>query len=72
MCLSGQVLLHCFRLLTLLFFSGDIGGSLGLFIGASAMTLFEVIDFIANKVAEWCLYRRNKKQDKDIQDSSRL
>lgn len=28
--------------------SGDIGGSMGLFIGASAITLFELLDVLLN------------------------
>lgn len=33
-------------------FLGDIGGSLGLFIGASVMTLFEIFDLLGTYVAD--------------------
>lgn len=44
-------------LLTLLSFSsGDLGGQMGLFIGASILTLLEILDYIyeVRKGREWC------------------
>ena len=31
-------------------FTGDIGGSLGLFVGASMLTIVEVVDFIVSQM----------------------
>lgn len=40
----GANVIHYFTCLI----SGDIGGSIGLFVGASVMTLFELIDLFTN------------------------
>ena len=57
---SGIV--HC--LMCALCTSGDIGGSMGLFIGASVMTIYEIVDLILNYVTESAIIRmkRNKRQ----------
>ena len=47
-----------------LYISGDIGGSMGLFIGASVMTIYEIVDVILNYATETALRRiqRRKKR----------
>ncbi|XP_060575136.1 acid-sensing ion channel 2-like [Ruditapes philippinarum] len=39
----------------------DIGGSIGLFIGASVMTVFEILDFIINNALINTIYRNKRK-----------
>lgn len=46
------------NLVYLFLFLGDIGGSLGLFIGASVMTLFEIFDLLGTYVADRKLKRK--------------
>ncbi len=41
-------------------FSGDIGGSIGLFVGASVLTAFEIIDVFLHNVLKIHLKRHKK------------
>jgi hypothetical protein len=47
--------------IVLFHFSGDIGGSIGLFIGASVMTVFEILDFIINNALVNTIYKNKRK-----------
>lgn len=49
-------------MLHLICLTGDIGGSMGLFIGASVMTIFEILDFVLNMSAEKAVKRKRKRK----------
>jgi hypothetical protein len=50
-------------------FSGDIGGSLGLFIGASVISAFELLDlFLLNYFKK----RRSKNEDSRVKADERI
>lgn len=48
----------------LLVFVGDIGGSMGLFIGASVLSLFEIFDFLMSQ----SLMRTRRKLLSEVKD----
>lgn len=43
---NGFKIVAIVRLFEYFFFSGDIGGQMGLFIGASILTVLEILDYI--------------------------
>ena len=45
---TDDVMFTCLGLF-LLFFPGDIGGSMGLFVGASVLTVFEIFDLVVHQ-----------------------
>ena len=52
------------HLIVLFFLSGDIGGSMGLFIGASMLTVIEIIDLFLTQAPLFALgCRRKQKQE---------
>jgi hypothetical protein len=47
-------------------FSGDIGGSIGLFVGASILTIFEILDTIFHTLARHSASEHQKKKNDKI------
>lgn len=52
---------HKKKITLFLFFAGDIGGSMGLFIGASVLTIFEIVEFIFNQSLRMAFLQKKKK-----------
>ena len=46
-------------------FLGDVGGVLGLFLGASMFTILEFTQFITFSVAKWCFGYKNGRNSTD-------
>ena len=44
---------------------GDIGGFMGLLLGASIMTVCELLDYLGMKVIHWWLKRREQRRIQD-------
>ena len=50
--------LHFYLCVIFIFLAGDIGGIMGLLLGASVLTIFELLDLILyNSLRKWCNVR---------------
>ena len=54
----------------IIFFKGDIGGQLGLFLGASFITLAEILVYITHKV-KWCFASKRKSENEETVESEK-
>ena len=45
---------------------GDIGGQLGLFLGASILTVAECFEYIMNRFGKWCRKSKRKQSTNSV------